>query len=82
MESHRQRKSLGENSDKQLLAALGFRGAAMVAVEMEQEAVREAEAASIFMQGCTNLAFSPVQELLNPLYTCHTRCYPQIVSSS
>lgn len=60
MESHRQRKSLGENSDKQLLTAPGFRGAAMVAVEMEQEAVREAGAASISMQGCTNLAFSPV----------------------
>lgn len=45
MESHRQ-KSLGENSDKQLLSAPGFRGAAVVAVEMEQGAVREAGTAS------------------------------------
>ena len=82
MESHRQKKSLGENSDKQLLSAPGFRGAAVVAVEMEQGAVREAETVSIFMQDCTNLAPSPVQELLSPLFTCHTHCYSKIVSSS
>lgn len=50
----------------------------MVAVEVEQGAVREAGTAPIFMQGCTNLAPSPVQELLNHLFTCHTHGYPKI----
>lgn len=80
MESHRQ-KFLGENSDKQLFSAPGFRAAAVVAVEVEQGTVREAGTASIFVQGCTNLAPSPVQELLKPLFTCHAYCYLKIVSS-
>lgn len=36
MESHRQKKSLGEDSDKKLLFTLGFRGATLVAVEVHQ----------------------------------------------
>lgn len=66
MESHRQKSSLGENSNKQLLSAPGFRGAAVVAVEMEQGALRETGTASIFMQGWMNLAPSPSAGITEP----------------
>lgn len=66
MESHRQKKSLGEDSDKKLLFIPGFRGAALVAVEVHQRAVRMAGTASVFTQGCMSVP-SPMHELLNPL---------------
>jgi len=78
----RRQKSLGEDSDEQLPSAPGFRGAAVLMVEVQQGAGREAGTAGVFMQGCTNLTPSPVRDLLNLLFTCHTHCYPRIVSSS
>lgn len=52
-----------ERTARSLPPTPGFRGAAVVALEMEQGAVGGAGAASISMQG---LAPSPVQELLTP----------------
>lgn len=66
MESHRQKKSLGEDSEKKLLFIPGFGGAALVAVEVHQRAVRMAGTASVFTQGCMSVP-SPMHELLNPL---------------
>lgn len=70
-------RSLGQNSKKLLFPTPGFQEVAVVALEMEQEAVREAGTDSIFMQ---SPASSPVHELLTPFYLLHS--YPKTVSSS
>lgn len=56
-------------------SAPGFRQAPVVVVEIDQGALREAGTASIFVQGCTSLVLFLVQELLNPLFTCHSYCH-------